>query len=354
MSGGLLVQKEALEAFAARLLAAGGLDAAEAASVAEVLVWADLRGTDSHGVVRLPMYLELLASGQMRGDAQLQRVLHLPALSILEGARCAGAVGMRAAAAEAMASARQAGMGMCLLRDTTHTGALGFYTENIARSGMLALAGAASGPNMAYHQAAAAGVSTAPLSIAAPGADGDPMLFDMASGVVALGKLQQAKAAGQAIPAGWALNAQGHPTTDPAAAKIPLPLGGPKGSGLALMMEALTSLLVNNPILAPALSATATATTSATAAPQRHYQNGFVIAIDLAQIPQAGDYLQQIGELAAAIKGLPAMPQQELLLPGERGARQARASRSAGIALRPGTLAALDRAAAALNVTRPW
>lgn len=212
---------------------------------------------------------------------------------------------------------------------------------------MAGIAAAASGPNMAYHQAAAAGVSTAPLSIALPrDPDSDPLLFDMASGAVALGKLQQAKATGQPLPVGWALDAQGRPTIDPVNAVTPLPLGGPKGSGLALMLEGLASLLSDNPILAPALSASP--------AQRRHYQNGFVIALDLAQITKPSAYFLQADALVEALKALPAQEGQEILMPGERGYRQARISAREGIALSLATVNALRRTADALDIAPPW
>lgn len=336
-----------LRQFAGSILLAAGLKAEHAQTVAEMLVWADARGTDSHGVARLPFYVELLKSGQMNGTAHIHPLLRLPALSVLEGNRCAGGAGMKAAALEAIALARRSGLGLCLLRDTTHTGALGHYTEMIADAGLAGIAVAASGPNMAYHNAAAAGVSTAPLSIAVPRGPGlDPLLFDMASGAVALGKLQQAKGSGRPLPSGWALDGQGRPTTDPAAATTPLPLGGPKGSGLALMLEGLASLLCDNPILAPALSMPASS--------RRHYQNGFVIALDIAQITDPGEYRIQADALVEAIKALPAQEGQEILMPGERGFRQARASAHDGIALRGASAAALQRIAAELNVGLPW
>lgn len=347
MSTVIKCDEEVLRSLANRMLQAAGLCADHAATVAAMLVWADARGTESHGVARLPFYVELLSRGQMNGAAQVRPLLRLPAVTVLEGDRCAGAVGMKAAALEAVALARRSGIGLCLLRDTTHTGALGHYTAQIAEAGLAGIAAAASGPNMAYHQAAAAGVSTAPLSIAMPrGLDRAPLLFDMASGAVALGKLQQAKAAGQPLPAGWALDAHGRPTTDPAMAQTPLPLGGPKGSGLALMLEGLASLLSDNPILAPALGLPPIR--------RRHYQNGFIIALDMTQITAPDTYFLQADALVDALKALPAQEGQEILMPGERGFRQASISAREGVTLSAVTVNALQKTADALGVASPW
>src|SRR5262249_50816136 len=156
--------------------------------------------------------------------------------------RAAGPIAMTTATRAAIRKARDAGIGLGLVRATTHTAALGYYTLTAAEEGMATIALAASGPFMAYHGTRTAGVSTNPISIAVPGGRHGPVVLDMATGVVARGKLVQAKKTGRPIPPGWALDRDGNPTTDPQAALIPLPLGGPKGSGLSLMIELVTSL----------------------------------------------------------------------------------------------------------------
>lgn len=338
----------ALRGFAVAVLERAGLPAAQAGTVADALLWAEARGVDTHGVSRLPFYASLLASGEMVGGAQPGVVRRLPAVVVLDGGGCAGAVGMAAAVHEAIEAARAAGIGLALIRRTTHTGALGCHTARVAQAGLVGIAGAASGPMMAYHQAAAAGVSTAPLSIAAPGArPGAPIVFDMASGVVSMGRLLQARAAGEPLPTGWALDAQGWPTTDAAAATTPLPLGGPKGSGLALMLEMVASLLALAPILAPALAQAPGA--------RRHTQNAFVIAIDVAQVTgSVPDYHALAAELVQAIHALPPAAGTEVLLPGERGARAAARSEVEGVAIASATSAALSALAARLDLPLPW
>jgi LDH2 family malate/lactate/ureidoglycolate dehydrogenase len=336
-----------LRSFVAALLHANGLCAEHADAVAQVLVWADLRGTASHGVSRLPQYLGWLRSGEMNGQAQIRPSLQLPALSVLEGDRCAGAAGMQMAVRMAMEGARHAGMAVCLLRATTHTGALGCYTQAIAEAGMLGIACAASGPLMAYHGAAAAGVSTAPLSIAAPGPGGQPpLVFDMASSAVAFGRLQQAKARGESIPPGWALDADGRPTTDPQAAVLPLPLGGAKGAGLALMMEVLCSLLTNNPLLAPALAMPPSQ--------RRHAQNAVVMAMNLDALVQTESYGRQMADLMATLRALPAREEEAIRMPGERGAQEARLRGRQGIVVPPRLAQVLEAAAAQAGVAAPW
>ncbi|MFC5520801.1 Ldh family oxidoreductase [Polaromonas jejuensis] len=337
-----------LHSFTVMLLEAAGLNPAQAVQVADVLIWADLRGTGSHGVSRLPLYLRWLASGEMRRDASIEVVLQLPAFAMLDAGRGPGAVGMGKAVEQSIQLARDGGVGIALLRNTTHTGALGYYTQAIAAQGLVGMAVVASGPMMGYHGAARPAVSTSPISIAAPrGAGVEPLVFDMATSVVSLGKLMQVRKAGQAIPAGWALDAHGQLTTDADAAVMPAPLGGPKGSGLALMVEVLASILSGNPILAPGLSAPPGS--------QPQFQNAFVLALDVARIDAGGHFFGDMEDLVTQIKKLPVahgMP--EVLLPGERGTRESRSRQAAGIMLPPSVRDELALVARSFDVKLPW
>src|SRR5262245_35063956 len=242
------VMPDALKRFATSIFSRSGLPQADAAVVADVLVWANLRGVDTHGVMRIPRYVDLIQSRDMNPRPAI-RILTEPSASVLiEADRAAGPVAMTRAAAEAVRKARDAGIGLAIARATTHTAALGYYTLAIAEQAMAGIALAGSWPNVVYHGSRAAGVSTSPLSIAVPG--GEPVVLDMATSVVSMGKLNQAKRAGKAIPAGWAIDGQGNPTTDPDTAQTPLAMGGPKGSGLSFMVECLASLIASNPLLA--------------------------------------------------------------------------------------------------------
>ena len=305
---------DALKRFACAVFARAGMAQQDAALVADVLVWANLRGTDTHGVTRIPRYVELIEAGDMNPKPALAVITQTAASVLIDADRAPGPVAMTRAAAEAVRKARDAGIGLALVRRTTHTAALGYYTLAAAHEGMAAIAFSASWPNMAYHGARAAGVSTNPVSIAVPGGKGEPLLLDMASGVVAMGKLVQAKKAGRPIPKGWALDAHGNPTTDAQAAAIPLPMAGAKGSGLSLMIECLTSLLASNPLLAEALEGTEEG--------RRHRQNGMVIAIDIARFGDLKRFREEAGRLVRALKALPVDPAiGEILMPGERGGR---------------------------------
>src|SRR5712664_3014641 len=291
---------EGLKRFATDVFARVGLPKSDAAVVADVLVWANPRGVDTHGVMRIPRYVDLVETGDMNPRPEIAVRTETPASILIEADRAAGPVAMMRATAEALRKARDAGVGLALVRATTHTAALGYYAL------------AASWPNVVYHGTRAAGVSTSPISIAVPG--GEPLVLDMATSVVSMGKLNQAKRTGEPIPAGWALDKDGKPTTDPQAARIPLPMAGPKGSGLSLMIECITSLVAANPLLAESLEGTPEG--------RRHRQNGFVMAIDLAQFGDPERFRREVDRLVKALKSLPLDPEAgEILMPGERGRR---------------------------------
>jgi len=302
----------ALKRFATDVFARAGMPESDAAVVADVLVWANLRGVDTHGVMRIPRYVDLIETGDMNPRPAITIRTETRASVLIEADRAAGPVAMMRGTTAAVRRAREAGVGLALVRATTHTAALGYYTLAAAREGMAAIALTASWPNVVYHGTRAAGVSTSPISIAVPGTE--PVVLDMATSVVSMGKLNQAKRTGKPIPAGWALDKDGNPTTDPQAAQIPLPMAGPKGSGLSLMIECITSLVMANPLLAESLEGTAEG--------RRHRQNGFVMAIDLAQFGDPESFRREVDRLVKALKSLPVDPEAgEILMPGERGRR---------------------------------
>jgi len=318
----MTISVERLERWVAALFRAEGLSEEHARTVAKVLIFANLRGMDTHGVLRVASYIRFIRAGDLNPRPAMRARNETAACVLLEADRAAGPVAMQKAMELAIDKARQAGAGVCLVRATTHTGALGYYTHMAAERGMAAIAFSSSTANMAYHGARAAGVSTAPLALAVPGEQG-PIALDMASSILSMGKLRQAKRTGAPLEEGQALDKDGNPTTDAGKAAVLLPFGGAKGSGLSLLIECMTSLVAGNPLLAEALERTALGA--------HHRQNGAVIALDLARFVDPAEFRRQAGRLARAIKALPPQPGMEILLPGERGARADEERRRDGI-----------------------
>jgi ureidoglycolate dehydrogenase (NAD+) len=318
-----LVDQDELHALVARLVEAKGLGAADAASVADVLIWAELRGIDSHGLSRIPQYLQLIDEGQLDPAASPVLQLDLGAACLVDGNACAGPVAMMQAVDLAAERAGRFGIGMTVVGRTTHTGAIGCYAERAARQGFGAITFSAGPPLMAYHGARVASVSTAPIAIAVPGGPDGVTVLDMATSVVSNGRLKLARDAGEPIPEGWALDRTGAPTTYPENAVIPLPLGGAKGAGLAFMFENLAGILAGAPILSGMVGPHGR---------RRHAHNATVIAIDVGRFRPLADFRADVETLAGILKALPLQDgHDEIRLPGERGARSARERKASGI-----------------------
>ena len=340
------VGAEELRGLVAGIFAARGAGTADAAMVAEVLVWANLRGVDSHGVSRVPRYLELFDKGESVPDAVVTVERPRAAIAIVDAHAAPGPVAMNRAADEAIAGARECGIGWASVRGTVHTGAIGYYASRIADAHMAAVGVVAGVPNMAYAGAKGAAVATSPLAVAVPAGRHELVLLDMATAVMALGRIAQLKAAGKELPPGVALTAEGEPTTDPALAKVPTPVGGAKGAGMSLVFEMLASGLAANPIV-PSYH-------SGSKEGRRHRQNGFLLAIDVAAFLPLDEFTGTIDETVDAIKSLPpAEGTTEILVPGERGRRTAAERGATGIPLGPKVWRELTEIATALEVSVP-
>src|SRR5262249_27930152 len=149
--------------------------------------------------------------------------------------------------------AKARGTCIALMRDATHAGAIGRYAHWVVERGCACVILAAAYPFMPYHGAKVASLPTAPVVLGVPTARHAAVVLDMASSVVAMGKIHQARAKGETLADGWAVDGDGRPTTDPHKAVMPLPLGGPKGSGLAFMIELIAGVLGGVSILTKVL-----------------------------------------------------------------------------------------------------
>lgn len=308
-----------------------GMAAADADKVADALVWANLRGVDSHGVVRLPRYMEMIDQGLMNVAPAIAVGVRAPTSITVQADRAPGPVALAVTLDRIVPIAKELGVALAAVSRMTHSGALGYYTLKAAEAGLACIAVNATIPLMAYHGAVGASLGTNPISIAVPGGAA-PLLFDMATSVVSLGKLVQARRTGAPLQPGWFVDDAGNPTTDPAAASMTLPLGGPKGAGLSLMIECLASLLAGSPIIADALENTGEGS--------KHRQNALLIAIDVSKFVALDDFRAQVERLVAVLKALPLAPDMSaILMPGERGFRAMAERRASGIPLPPPVIA---------------
>jgi LDH2 family malate/lactate/ureidoglycolate dehydrogenase len=217
---------------------------------------------------------------------------------------------------------------------------------------------------MAPYGARVPGVHNSPIAISVPAKRHQPLNLDMATSVVAGGKLWLADDKGIPIPEGWALDKDGKPTTDPKKAGALLPFSGPKGSGLALMFECLSSVMAGNPLLEPALMGRESGSPEAQKKTEaigerlsyvpRHIQNSVVVCIDIGTFTGVESYKEHIDNLIDGIKGLPkAEGFNEIFVPGEPEERTFDDRSLNGIPLPAGTVRNLRGISERLGIKLP-
>ena len=343
---GVRVDWEELQEFTREVFVKQGCPPEDAKTEAEVLVWANLRGIDSHGVLRIPVYVETIDVGQMNPTPNINVLKETPATLLIDGDFALGPVVTTVAMRMVMKKAREVGIGWGLIRNTTHQGAMGYYSLMAATEGMAGIAIVCSQPNMAPHGARAKGVHNSPITIAVPAKRHSPLVLDMATSVAAGGKIVLAVDKGVSVPEGWILDQDGKPTTDPNQYAMLLPSGGPKGSGLAMMFECLTSLMATNALLEPVLLENKEI--------GRFVQNSVVAAIDIGMFTDVEGYKEHVDNLIDAIKALPrAEGVDEIFVPGEPEVRVYHDRVRNGIPLPEGTVRNLRSVAERFELSLP-
>lgn len=319
-----------LERFVAKVFRANGVPEPAAHRVAECLVQADLRGVSSHGVGRVPIYAERLRRGLVKPRPELRVEEATPAAARLDGDNGFGFVVATRAMEEAIARAKTLGIGLVLVHRSTHFGMAASYLFQAIEAGLAAFVFTNASPAMPIWGGRVPFLGTSPFAFGAPGGGhSPPVVLDMATSVVARGKIRRAMHAGAAIPEGWALDADGRPTTDAKKANdgLVLPLGGPKGSGLSLMMEVLAGV----------------ASGAAFGGEVRNQYFDFeapqnvghcIVALQPDLFLGADSYASRMDELAHRAKACPpARENQDILLPGEPEARLQQARLRDGLPL---------------------
>src|SRR5258707_1204868 len=247
----IIIGHRELTRFVADTMLALGAPPDAAALVADSLVGANLRGVDSHGVQLVLAYAAQIRKGYANPSERGAVVSENDACLTYDGRNGLGQVISDICADHAVRLARRnGGLGMVVARNSNHYGASAWWAQKIARAGMIGFAGCNATALVAAWQGRDKIIGTNPICMAVPGPE--TFLLDMATTTVALNKVQKAILTGEpAIPQGWALDGEGRPTTDPktAMAGLPMPLGGYKGSGLAVMVEILCSVLSGGAML---------------------------------------------------------------------------------------------------------
>lgn len=334
-----LSRSETQELAAAILLAAGA-SRDEATVVADAISDAEFKGVESQGLVRLPVYAKRAAEGAIRSAVEMEVLSASSSALRLDAKYGWGYVMGRRAIDMCIDRAADSGSCFAVMLNTSHLGRLGYFVEHAAKRGFIGIAAAAG--NQKFATMAPWGGSepvfcTNPLAVGVPRPNAEPIVYDIATTQIARGAILMAQKRDESIPEGWALDRDGHPTTDPHEALPPhgtlAPLGGYKGYGLALIVEVLTSVLGGYP-------------------PEASSSFFGAFAIDhFIDNPSFDEGIERLVDAIQASK--PTDEETGVLLPGERSARRQQENAVTGIEVTPALWEEIVSVARDLDVRHP-
>lgn len=340
------VEADRLEEFAAACFRSAGFKETDAALQAETLVWANRRGIDSHGLVLLRIYLEFIEKGFMNPNPKIQVITETAATILVEADRSFGPVATVPVMDQCIAKARDVGVAWGMVRNCAHQGAMSYYTSMAVDAGMAGIISCCNIPGAAPPGSRSPAVSTGPLAIAVPGKERAPLSLDMATSVVARGKVEVAIDRGVSISEEWALDDHGRPTTDPNEVVMMQSMGNYKGYGMALMFECLASLMSGSPLITPIVQETEPISPG--------HNNSWMCVVDISKFTNLEAFRSNADALADTMKGLPTVVGSDpIMVPGEKETKAFGERKESGIPLPPGTMAKLKWAAAHCQVPLP-
>jgi L-2-hydroxycarboxylate dehydrogenase (NAD+) len=331
-------------------LGKAGLPAADAAKVAELMTEADLTGADAHGVFRLPQYVRRLRAGGVNPKPNIQVTKTAPATALVDGDNGMGHLVMSCAAETAIELACKTGIAWVGAKRSNHAGAAGVYAALPLAQSMIGIYSVvASANHMAMWGGAETLLGTNPLAVAIPAGEEAPVVLDIATTVVSYGTVKNHRLQGKTMPADWMVSREhGGPLTDPeqSAEGLLLPIGGYKGSGLALVLGLLAGTLNG--------AAFGRDVIDFNYDDENACDNGhFIIALDVARFVPLTSFTPEIDRHVRDLRGSQRLPGVEAIrLPGaERRARRDDRSRN-GVPMLPELLAQLDKLAAEMGVRK--
>jgi len=342
------VEPEVLTRFGTEVLTSLGVPVADAHLVSDSLVTAELWGHSSHGLLRLPWYVERLRSGVMTAATLSERVVDSGAVVVIDGQHGIGQVLTAEAVEIGVERARAHGVSAVGVRNSNHFGTAAYFTRRSAEAGCVAFLSTNASPAMAPWGGRTKVVGTNPWSIAAPAGRRGVAVMDMANTAVARGKIYLAAERGEAVPAGWATDEDGNPTTDAAKAVhgLILPMAGHKGYVISFMMDVLAGVLTGSSFGAGVAGPYQPTTPSGC--------GHLLITIDVAAMMPAAEFESRMEALIAEIKAVPTAPGvEEIFFPGELEDRTGIRNRGRGITLADNTWKSISELAAETDTDLP-
>ena len=338
-----------LHRFAGQLFECVGMPADDADTMARCLVGAHLRGVDTHGVSCIPNYVLNLEEGRVRARPNIAIERRSPWALAVDGGNGMGHVVATRAMRAAIETCATVGIAVATVRHSTHLGAAGLYPLMAADRGYLGVAMVNASSTVAPWGSRRKLFGTNPIAVAAPAGRHPPFVLDLATSAAARRKIRLALELGQPIPDGWALDADGNPTTDPAKALAgaTLPMAGAKGSGLAMLVEVLAGVLSG--------AGFAGGVGDLYSNHERPVDSGnFLLALDVAAFMPLAEFSARMETLIERVHSLDPAPGIEAVrVPGERAARLEAKRRRDGIPLTAATVAELRTLGDRLGVPFP-
>ena len=292
-----LVSAAKLFTFVQDVLAAVGVPREDAAIVADCLLTANLSGIDSHGVVRLAHYISRLQNGTIKTKADLTFEKGAPSLRILDGGDGLGHVVTYHACTRAMELAKESGSGVVVVKNSSHFGMTGFYVKRIVSEGYVGMMMTDTDAFLIPFGARKAFFGTNPIAIGFP-TDGIPVILDMSTTSIPYGRIALAKTEGKPIPPEWGFDEEGRPNTDPNRIAGLHPIAGPKGSGLAMVIDIFCSVLSGMP-WGPHINA------MYGQMDEPRKLGHFVMAIDIKRLMPLDLFKQRLGEMLQEFSAIP-------------------------------------------------
>jgi LDH2 family malate/lactate/ureidoglycolate dehydrogenase len=338
----------ALLAFSHDALVACGVPESDAAIAARQMIEADITGFDAHGIFRLGFYCNTLKSGRCNPRPNIRTIQRSPATALVDGDDGIGHLVMTYAANLAMELARQSGIGWVGARRSNHAGAAGIYAEMPTRQNMVGIYAAVSTANhMAVWGAAEALLGTNPIAIGIPAGKEAPVVLDIATSVASYGTVRQYVAAGKPMPDGWVVNSKtGKPVNDPkqVGEGVLLPIGGHKGSGLAIVIGLLAGVLNGAAFGRDVVDFTG-------AGSEKTNTGQFMVAIDVARFLPVDVFAAEMDRHLNDLRSSARLPGTDAIrLPGEDRRRRREERTRNGVALPAALVRQLDELAANLTI----
>lgn len=340
----IIIEESELRRFCVDALTEAQLTEGDARLVSDHLISANLRGVDSHGVIRIPYYLEGIRKGLVKARAETRLVRETPVSALLDGGHQLGIVVANQATQIAVGKATQSGVGVVGAVELVHVGMLAYYTERIAREKLIGIACVNGPAYVAPWGGAERVLGTNPISYAFTTNNSTPIVFDAAMSAAAAFKIKLMGLKKQEIPGDWALDKDGNPTRNAAEALdgLLLPFGQYKGYAFSLLVELLTVPLLGG---LPSREVVSHASTQGAM---------FIMAVNPVLFRDYIDYCKDIQEITRMIKSARrAKGFSDVLLPGEIENRIMRERLTAGIPIDGETWKELERVAKELRVRPP-